>query len=90
LHAGGGRVSSAAMMNILSSCPHLIHVSRAGPLDAREILGLKRDAPEMEDYVIVIMSKRKSTGNGEPLPMMIYPPEWACRNLQLWRSAFVG
>ena len=86
LYIGGTATRSGVMMEILSSCPHLVHVISAGPLDVRDILGVKSTKPEddEEDWTAFSNSKRNAIGppKKQPLPKSIRPPEWACKNLQ--------
>jgi hypothetical protein len=82
-------ITSVAMMKILSSCPHLVHVYCKGPLDAREILGVQRDKSEKEEFYSEMLtgysgsrSNTRRLPKRQSLPVPLHPPEWVCRNLQ--------
>ncbi|KAK3822667.1 MAG: hypothetical protein J3Q66DRAFT_329883 [Benniella sp.] len=96
LHIRDHATKSVVMMEILSSCPHLVHVTSAGPLDVRDILGVKSTKPEDdedEDWTTSSKSKRKNAvgpPKKQPLPKSIRPPEWACKNLQTLEIGICG
>ncbi|KAK3822664.1 MAG: hypothetical protein J3Q66DRAFT_329881, partial [Benniella sp.] len=88
-------ITSVAMMKILSSCPHLIHVYCGGLLDAREILGIQRDKSEREQF----QDEKSNLGWGmttrqlpkrQSLPVPLHPPEWVCKNLQTLAIGICG
>ncbi|KAK3822669.1 MAG: hypothetical protein J3Q66DRAFT_329887 [Benniella sp.] len=71
---------SPALMKILSSCPHLLHVNcYRGRLDVRDILGIKSG---QEEGSTAKTAGTMFSANAQPLPTSIHPPEWACKNLQ--------
>ncbi|KAF9364727.1 hypothetical protein BGX34_000621 [Mortierella sp. NVP85] len=95
LHISDTATKSAVMMKILVSCPHLIHVTSAGPLDVRDILGVKSTKPddEDEDRTTLSKSKRKNAvgpSKKQPLPKSFRPLEWACKNLQTLEIGICG
>ncbi|KAK3822668.1 MAG: hypothetical protein J3Q66DRAFT_329885 [Benniella sp.] len=96
LHIDDTAIGSVAMMKILSSCPHLIHVTSAGPLDVRDILGVKSTKPEDDEDAHGISSSKWTWKNAvrphktQPLPKSIRPPEWACKNLQTLEIGICG